>query len=52
MMNHVDILWEDLSDSGKKKISEAIGIPIDHVPNETNWDICPVVTFDYYETTN
>lgn len=52
MMQHVDILWDDLSKKGQKKISEVIGIPIEEVVSETNWDIFPIATYDYDDDPN
>lgn len=50
MIQHVEILWDDLSRSGKKKIADAIKIPVKEIVAETNWDIYPVLVYDYDDT--
>ena len=51
-MQHVEILWDDLSEKGQKKMSEAIKIPVEEVIPETNWDIYPLATYDYDDDPN
>lgn len=44
----IEIYWSDLTQKAQESIAELIGIAVDNIPYETNWDTVSMTTIPYY----
>lgn len=40
----IEIFWRDLTEEAQIEIAEQLGMNVDDVESETNWDVFPIAT--------